>query len=66
VEAWKATVRADGTSPLGSYDPGYFATYNVSGHPWQPDGQYLTRILGMSSGPEANTVTHILDGRGGF
>jgi hypothetical protein len=66
VETWKATVRADGTSPLGSYDCGYFATYNVTQHPWQPDGQYLTRILGLGSGPEANTVTHILDGRGGF
>jgi hypothetical protein len=65
VEAWKATVRTDGTSPLGSYDPGYFATYNVTSHPWQPDGQYLTRILGLSNGSEANTVTHILDGRGG-
>lgn len=66
VEAWKATVRADGVSPLGSYDCGYFCTYNLTGHPWQPDGQYRTRLLGMSNGPEANTVTHILHGRGGF
>jgi hypothetical protein len=66
VESWPAVVRTDGPSPLGSYDPGYFATYNVNGHPWQPDGQYNVRILGMGNGPEPNTIVHLLDGRGSF
>lgn len=66
IESWAAVVRADGTSPLGSYDPGYFATYNVNSHPWLPHGQYKVRILGLGGGTEADTVTHLLDGRGGF
>jgi hypothetical protein len=66
VETWKPQVRADATSPLGSYDPGYFASYNVIGHPWIPSGLYSVRILGFGNGSDSNTITHALDARGAF
>lgn len=66
VEAWKAIARVDASSPLGSYDPGFFGKYNLNGHPWMPDGIYTVRILGIGSSQEPNTIMHLLDGRGGF
>jgi hypothetical protein len=66
TETWKPLIRIDGVSPLGSYDPGYFATYNVIGHPWIPDGLYSVRIIGLANGSDPNTVTHALDARGAF
>lgn len=60
VELWEAVVRADTLPTLGTYEPGYLATFNMQGHAWVPDGGYQQRILGFKTGPATNEVRLIL------
>lgn len=60
VELWDATVRADLMPVLGTYLPGYLATFNMQGHPWVPDGGYQQRILGFTTGSTTNEIRLIL------
>lgn len=61
VSTWAATVRQDDVDyPLGSYDPGVNATYNVRHHSWLPDGAYSQRILGLQNGVNVGEVLHLL------
>ncbi|MET9262418.1 hypothetical protein [Amycolatopsis sp. NPDC004079] len=66
-EAWKCSVRVDGTtsrgravSPtLGSWALGDAPVFGVSGHPWIKDGQYRRRILGFSNESESTVALDI-------
>ena len=54
------TVRADGSSPLGTFWPGELARVTVRGNPGLPDGSYDMRILSMS-GTLGNSVNLTFD-----
>lgn len=60
VETWAVVVRSDMAPALGTYTPGTNATYNITNHPWEPDGQYSQRIIGLTNGSQIGEVVHIL------
>src|SRR5438309_323899 len=62
VETWTAWARTDGRHPLGTYQPGLFANYNMNTHPLIPPARYSQRILGLSrnQGDDPGMVQHIL------
>lgn len=66
TEQWTGYVDANSNPQLGSYGPGYFGTYNITGHVWLPEGQYRGRILGIANGRTAGEVVHTIEGRGPF
>jgi hypothetical protein len=66
TEQWTGYVDSNTEPRLGSYEPGTFGTYNITAHPWLPEGAYSVRILGLSSGRGNGEVMHILEGRGPF
>lgn len=53
-------VRADGSTPLGTFWPGELAEISVQGHPALSDGTHRLRILGMK-GSAGKTVTLTFD-----
>lgn len=56
----RMTVRADGSTPLGTFWPGEMARVTVSGHPAFPDDTYDFRILSMS-GDAGENVELVFD-----
>jgi len=66
VEQWTGYVTCDVEPRLGSFEPGTFATYSITSHPWLPEGRYSVRIIGLSQGRGTGEVAHILQGKGPF
>jgi hypothetical protein len=66
TETWTAYVDANSNPQLGSYQLGYFATFNITGHIWLQDQQYSGRILGIANGRSAGEVALTVEGRGPF
>lgn len=60
VEMWTCIVRAAEQPNFGTFNPGTYATFNVIGHRWVPDGQYTQRILGFTQGQNTGEVKLIL------
>lgn len=56
VTAWTATVRADADPILGTYSLGDDAVLSTTGDPYLPDGAHPVRIVGIASGPDAETT----------
>lgn len=56
VTTWTATVRADLNPTLGTYSLGDTAVLATSGDPYIPDGAHPVRIVGIASGPDAETT----------
>lgn len=65
VETWSATVRMDKLPYFGNYLPGMYVTFNVTDHPWIPDGTYLHRIIGYTQGDNQNEIQLILQSQVG-
>jgi hypothetical protein len=69
TEAWKCSVRVDGSSSngvvvspkLSGWSLGDAPIFGISGHPWIVDGQYRRRILGFSSDTESTVSLELQD-----
>lgn len=58
---WQVTMMANNAdAPLGSFDPGGQAQYNVQDHCRLRDGLYTQRVLGFQSSPKIDQYMHIL------
>lgn len=65
LSTWNVVVRQDDEDyPFGSYDPGFTATYNLDGHPWELDGEYDQRVLGFQNGTNVKEFVHLLQNNG--
>lgn len=58
---WMVTAAAQSSdAPLGSFDPGVFAQYNVQNHCRLRDGIYSNRVIGLQNAPKIDQYMHIL------
>lgn len=58
---WAVTLMANSSdSPLGTFNPGGIAQYNVRNHCRLRDGIYFQRVLGFQNSPRIDQYMHIL------